>query len=252
MRAAGALAAAALEFAGQLVAVGVTTDALDAAVHDFLVQRGAYPSPLRYQGFPKSICTSVNEAVCHGVPDDRALKSGDIVNVDVTAYLGGFHGDTNATFAVGTPSAAVVELIEATSAALDAGIAACGPGAPFAAIGHAVQRVADAAGLSVVREYVGHGIGRVFHAAPAVLHHRNWSAGRMAVGQTFTIEPIMTLGGRRHRTWADGWTVVTADGSLTAQFEHTLLVTDDGVDVLTQRSTCLGRPPDGAGVCNDA
>ncbi|KAF8072774.1 MAP1D [Scenedesmus sp. PABB004] len=233
MRAAGRLAARALRLAGALVAPGVSTDAIDAAVHEYVVAAGAYPSPLRYHGFPKSICTSVNEVVCHGIPDARPLAEGDVVNVDVTAYLGGHHGDTNATFYVGEPAPAVAELVEATRAALDAGIAVCGPGVPFRAIGHAIHRVADAAGLGLVRDFVGHGIGRAFHAAPAVLHHRNVRPGAMEVGQTFTIEPILTLGGARHTTWRDGWTVVTADGSYAAQFEHTLLVTHDGVEVLT-------------------
>ncbi|WIA28869.1 hypothetical protein OEZ86_011394 [Tetradesmus obliquus] len=246
MRAASQLATRALQLAGGLVQPGVTTDQLDAAVHDFLTANGAYPSPLSYHGFPKSICTSVNEVVCHGIPDNRPLREGDVVNIDVTAYLNGHHGDTNATFFVGQPSAAAVELVAVTQQALDAAIQLCGPDVPFRAIGHAIHSIADAAGMSVIREFVGHGIGKVFHAAPAVLHHRNWRPGSMALGQSFTIEPILTLGGRKHRTWADGWTVVTADGSLTAQFEHTLLVTQQGVEVLTV-------PPGGQGAgCPEA
>ncbi|GBF92100.1 methionine aminopeptidase [Raphidocelis subcapitata] len=239
MRAAGALAAAALAAAGRLVSPGVTTDALDAAVHDYIIARGGYPSPLRYGGFPKSCCTSVNECICHGVPDDRPLREGDIVNVDVTAFLHGRHGDTNATFYVGEPRPHAAELVEATREALAAAVAACGPGAPFRAIGDVVQSIADRAGLSVVREYVGHGIGAAFHAAPSVLHHRNGRPGEMVLGQTFTIEPILTLGSRHHRCWPDGWTLVTLDGSLAAQFEHTLLITEDGAEVLTK------APPEG-------
>lgn len=269
MRAAGAVAAAALSLAGRMIEAGgspsspshLTTDAVDRAVHAFLLSRGAYPSPLGYHGFPRSVCVAVNECAAHGVPDGALLYRGDLVTVDVTAFHGGVHGDTNATWFVGgggggasppsspssSPSPAAVELVAAAREALEAAIAVCGPGVPFSEVGRAVQRVADRQGLSVVRELVGHGIGRVFHALPAVAHHREWGAraaarGRMALGQAFTIEPILTLGGRRLAPpWScDGWTVLTADGALAAQFEHTLVIGEGGAEVVTRRAGEVG------------
>lgn len=272
MRRVGALAAAALRLAGRLVEANdpvaaaaaaattadgnahpntnpppfLTTDAIDRAVHQFLVSRGAYPSPLGYHGFPRSVCVAVNECAAHGVPDGAPLQRGDLITVDVTAYLDGVHGDTNATFFVGgsnaAPNPAALDLVEGAREALNAAIAACGPGVPFREVGNVVQREADRRGLSVVRELVGHGIGRVFHALPAVAHHREWAAranrrGVMRLGQTFTIEPILTLGrnGRLSAPWArDGWTLTTADGALAAQFEHTLAIGEDGAEVLTR------------------
>lgn len=251
MRTVGQLAAQALSLASSMAVPGTTTDDIDAAVHAFLIERGAYPSPLHYHGFPKSTCTSVNEVVCHGVPDDRPLAEGDVVNVDVTAYLEGFHGDTNATYCIGRVSEAAAELVEVTRQALAAAIDVCGPGVPFSAIGSAISDVADRAGMYVNRDFVGHGIGRQFHAAPAVLHHRNNRRERMQLHQTFTIEPILTLGTVKQQPWpldSTGWVCVTPDASLAAQFEHTVLVTDDGAEVLTQQLPAAavdgrGHPP---------
>eukprot|EP00879_Flechtneria_rotunda_P019757 GHRR01020761.1.p1 GENE.GHRR01020761.1~~GHRR01020761.1.p1 ORF type:complete len:358 (+),score=103.92 GHRR01020761.1:387-1460(+) len=234
MRASGHLAAQALQLAGSLIRPGITTDALDVAVHDMIVQHGAYPSPLSYRGFPKSICTSVNEVVCHGIPDSRPLQDGDIVNVDVTVFLDGYHGDTSGTFLVGQPSAAALQLVEVTRQSLKAAIELCGPGVPFWAIGRIISNMAHAAGMAIVQSFVGHGIGKVFHAEPAVLHHRNWRNDIMQLHQTFTIEPILTLGTHKTKLWPDGWTQVTQDGSLAAQFEHTVMVIESGVEVLTE------------------
>jgi methionyl aminopeptidase len=199
------------------------------------VQHGAYPSPLNYHGYPKSLCTSVNEVICHGIPDSRPLSEGDIVNLDVTVYLDGVHGDTNATFGVGNIDDASQRLIVVTGESLDKGIEAVAPGGPISDIGRAIQRHAEAAGFGVVRDYCGHGIGEVFHSLPQIPHYYEPSARTvMEPGMTFTIEPMITLGTWRHVLWEDGWTAVTADGCRTAQFEHTILVTETGADVLTR------------------
>ncbi|CAI7818104.1 unnamed protein product [Closterium sp. NIES-54] len=213
---------------------GVTTNEIDRAVHEMIIEAGAYPSPLNYAGFPKSVCTSVNECICHGIPDSRPLEDGDIINIDVTVYLNGYHGDTSKTFYCGNVSNAAKKLVEVTEEALNAAIAVCGPDAEFKKIGQAIHAMADKHSYGVVRKFIGHGVGSVFHAGPAVLHYRNNEPGRMQVGQTFTIEPMFTMGGVRDVMWDDGWTAVTADGTLTAQFEHTLLITDTGVEVLTR------------------
>ncbi|CAI5480700.1 unnamed protein product [Closterium sp. Yama58-4] len=234
MREAGQLAARVRDHAGTLVKPCVTTDEIDRAVHEMIIEAGAYPSPLNYAGFPKSVCTSVNECICHGIPDSRPLEDGDIINIDVTVYLNGYHGDTSKTFYCGNVSKAARKLVEVTEEALNAAIAICGPDAEFKKIGHAIHAVADKNGYGVVRKFIGHGVGSVFHAGPAVLHYRNNEPGRMQVGQTFTIEPMFTMGGVRDVMWDDGWTAVTADGTLTAQFEHTLLITETGVEVLTR------------------
>ncbi|CAI6003266.1 unnamed protein product [Closterium sp. NIES-64] len=234
MREAGQLAARVRDHAGTLVKPGVTTDEIDRAVHEMIIEAGAYPSPLNYAGFPKSVCTSVNECICHGIPDSRPLEDGDIINIDVTVYLNGYHGDTSKTFYCGNVSTAAKKLVEVTEEALNAAIAVCGPDAEFKKIGHAIHAMADKHSYGVVRKFIGHGVGSVFHAGPAVLHYRNNEPGRMQVGQTFTIEPMFTMGGVRDVMWDDGWTAVTADGTLTAQFEHTLLITETGVEVLTR------------------
>ncbi|GJP34525.1 hypothetical protein CLOM_g18962 [Closterium sp. NIES-68] len=234
MREAGELAARVRDHAGTLVKPGVTTDEIDRVVHEMIIEAGAYPSPLNYAGFPKSVCTSVNECICHGIPDSRPLQDGDIINIDVTVYLNGYHGDTSKTFFCGNVSKPAQKLVQVTEEALDAAIALCGPDVEFKKIGHAIHAVADKHGYGVVRKFIGHGVGSVFHAGPAVLHYRNNEPGRMQVGQTFTIEPMFTMGGVRDVMWDDGWTAVTADGTLTAQFEHTLLITDTGVEVLTK------------------
>jgi methionyl aminopeptidase len=235
MRRAGRAAAEVLAAVGAAVRPGITTDELDAIAHEECVRRGGYPSPLNYQGYPKSLCTSVNEVICHGIPDSTELRDGDIVNLDVTVYLDGMHGDTNATFLVGEVDEESRRLVTVTRECLDLGIAAVRPGGQVRDIGRAIQAHAEAHGFGVVRAFVGHGIGATFHADPQIPHYYDPRAvRRLEPGMTFTIEPMITAGSWEHRMWDDGWTAVTVDGRRTAQFEHTLLVTDDGVDVLTR------------------
>jgi methionyl aminopeptidase len=214
---------------------GITTDELDRICHEACIARGGYPSPLHYKGFPKSLCTSVNEVICHGIPDDRVLEDGDIVNCDVTIYLGGVHGDCNATFCVGDVDDEGRRLVQVTKESLWKGIDAVRPGALLNEIGRAIQRHAEAAGFSVVRAFVGHGVGEEFHTAPAVPHYYDPTADTVITpGMTFTIEPMINEGGwELGRIWSDGWTAPTRDGSRSAQFEHTLLVTPTGVEVCT-------------------
>jgi methionyl aminopeptidase len=234
MRRAGRAAAEVLQIVGSAVAPGVTTDELDALCHDQCIRRGGYPSPLNYGAFPKSLCTSVNEVICHGIPDDRALIDGDIVNLDVTIFLDGVHGDTNATFAVGTIDEGSAELIRVTRECLERGIAAVSPGRPIRDIGRAIQAHAEGRGYGVVRAFVGHGIGEQFHSDLQIPHYDDPRATTVIEpGMTFTIEPMITMGSWQHQLWSDGWTAVTVDRRRTAQFEHTLLVTDDGAEVLT-------------------
>ncbi|MGH9112541.1 MAG: type I methionyl aminopeptidase [Acidimicrobiales bacterium] len=234
MRRAGRAAAEVLQAVGAAVAPGVTTDELDARCHDECIRRGGYPSPLNYGAFPKSLCTSVNEVICHGIPDDRALVDGDIVNLDVTIYLDGVHGDTNATFPVGRVDEASARLIAVTHECLDRGIAAVKPGRPIRDIGRAIQSHAEGQGYGVVRAFVGHGIGEQFHTDLQVPHYDDpRSSTIVEPGMTFTIEPMITMGAWQHELWSDGWTAVTADRQRTAQFEHTLLVTDTGAEILT-------------------
>ena len=234
MRVAGRLAAQALELVGRHVVPGVSTDELDLIGHEFLVDRGAYPSTLGYRGFPKSLCTSVNEVICHGIPDSTVLAEGDIVNIDITAFIGGVHGDTNATFLVGDVSEDVRLLVERTHAATMRGIKAVAPGRPINVVGRVIESYARRFGYGVVREFTGHGIGTTFHSGLIVPHYDDPRASTLIEpGMTFTVEPMITLGSASWRMWDDGWTVVTADGSWTAQFEHTLLVTDDGAEILT-------------------
>jgi methionyl aminopeptidase len=224
-----------LDEVGSAVAPGVTTDELDRVSHDAHVSRGVYPSPLRYNHFPKSVCTSVNEVICHGIPDDRPLEEGDIVNLDITVYIGGVHGDTNATFPVGRVDPLSAKLVRVTRECLDNAIHAVRPGAPISDIGRAIERHAHDNGFSVVRAFVGHEIGEVFHGPPQVPHYYDRTTTVvMQPGMTFTIEPMITMGSIEPVIWPDGWTAVTSDGSRSAQFEHTVLVTDDGVDVLTR------------------
>jgi methionyl aminopeptidase len=234
MRRAGKAAAEVLQTVGAAVAPGITTDELDALCHEECVKRGGYPSPLNYGGFPKSLCTSVNEVICHGIPDDRALVDGDIVNLDVTIFLDGVHGDTNATFPVGTIDHESARLIEVTHECLDRGIAAVQPGRQISAIGQAIQEHAEGEGYGVVRAFVGHGIAEQFHTDLQIPHYFDQRATTVIEpGMTFTIEPMITIGAWQHHLWGDGWTAVTIDRRRTAQFEHTLVVTDDGADVLT-------------------
>jgi methionyl aminopeptidase len=234
MRHAGRIAAEILQLAGEQVAPGVTTDTIDAFVHQATIERNAYPSPLNYRGFPKSVCTSVNEVICHGIPDDRELRDGDIVNIDVTAFIDGVHGDTNATFLVGEVDPETQRLVRVTRECLDLGIAAVHPEAPVSDIGRAIEVHANAEGFDVVRAFVGHGIGEQFHTDLQIPHyHEPRLTTPIETGMVFTIEPMIATGSGRHLLWDDGWTAVTADGTRTAQFEHMLLVTDDGAEVLT-------------------
>jgi len=234
MRVAGRIAAQALVVAGEAVAPGVTTDQVDAVVHEFLCDHGAYPSTLGYRGFPKSCCTSLNEVICHGIPDSTVIEDGDIVNVDVTAYLGGVHGDTNATFLAGDVDEEVRLLVERTREATERGIRAVRPGRQLNVIGRVIESYAKRFGYGVVRDFTGHGIGRSFHSGLVVLHYDDPSVDLvLEPGMTFTIEPMITLGGIDYDIWRDGWTVTTKDKCWTAQFEHTVLVTPDGVAVLT-------------------
>ena len=234
MRRACRMAADVLATTASVISPGVTTDELDAVCHQATIERGAYPSPLNYHGYPKSLCTSVNEVICHGIPDSRPLGDGDIVNLDVTVYLDGVHGDTNATFGVGKVDGESQRLIAVTHESLQKAIESVKPGRPISDIGRAIQRHAEEAGFGVVRNYCGHGIGEVFHSLPQIPHYYEPSAHTiMEPGMTFTIEPMITAGSWRHMMWDDGWTAVTADGRRTAQFEHTILVTGTGADVLT-------------------
>src|SRR6185436_18836076 len=220
--------------AGELVRPGITTDEIDAAVHQMCIDRGAYPSPLNYNGFRKSVCTSVNEVICHGIPDSRELQDGDIVNLDVTTYIGGVHGDTNATFLVGEVDPASRHLVQVTEEFTWHGIEAVVAGRPLSDIGRAIEQHAKAHRMGVVRAFIGHGIGEQFHTDIQVLHYYDSRASMiMRPGMTFTIEPMISLGTWQHKMWDDDWTAVTADGKRTAQFEHTIVVTDDGCDVLT-------------------
>ncbi|HEU4489786.1 MAG TPA: type I methionyl aminopeptidase [Jiangellales bacterium] len=240
MRRAGKLAAQALVEVSRQVGPGVTTDELDRVGHDFLVDHGAYPSTLGYPGsgrgpvFTKSLCTSVNEVICHGIPDSTVLRDGDIVNVDITAYLDGVHGDTDATYLVGEVDDESRLLVERTEQALMRGIKAVAPGRRLNVIGRVIESFARRFGYGVVREFTGHGIGASFHSGLVVPHFDDPTANTvMQAGMTFTIEPMLNLGGPEWEMWDDGWTVVTRDGSRSAQFEHTVLVTDAGAEILT-------------------
>ena len=235
MRTAGRLTRDVLDMIGPHVQPGVTTLELDDLCHDFIVNTlDAVPAPLNYRGFPKSICTSVNHVVCHGIPGEKRLKRGDIVNIDITVIKDGFHGDASRMFTVGEPSILARRLIDTTKECLELGIAAVVPGARLGDIGSRIQACAESRGFSVVREYCGHGIGRGFHEDPQVLHYGTAGEGLEIVpGMTFTIEPMINAGKQHTRLLSDGWTVVTKDHSLSAQWEHTLAVTDSGVEVLT-------------------
>jgi methionyl aminopeptidase len=234
MRVAGRLAAQAVVLAGEHCKPGVTTDEVDRVVHEFLCDHNAYPSTLGYKGFPKSCCTSLNEVICHGIPDSTVIEDGDIVNVDVTAFLDGVHGDTNATFCVGNVADEVRLLVERTQEAMMRGIRAVAPGRPLNAIGRVIEAYAKRFGYGVVRDFTGHGIGTAFHSGLVVPHFDDPSATTvLEPGMTFTIEPMLNLGTHEWRMWDDGWTVVTLDGHRSAQFEHTVLVTESGVEILT-------------------
>ena len=244
MRVAGRLAAEVLEMVGAHVRPGVTTDELDRICHAHIVnEQQAIPAPLDYKGFPRSICTSVNNQVCHGIPGNKRLKKGDIVNIDVTVIKDGFHGDTSKMFFVGEPSVLARRLVTVTQQALHVGISRVAPGATLGDIGHAIQTFVEGHNFSVVREYCGHGIGREFHEEPQVLHYGNPGDGVvLEPGMCFTIEPMVNAGKRQVKLLPDGWTVVTKDRSLSAQWEHTILVTSDGHEILTLRNEECASP----------
>lgn len=237
MRVAGRLAAEVLEMIEPHVQAGVTTDELDKICHDYIIgTQQAIPAPLNYHGFPKSICTSINHVVCHGIPSDKKLKNGDIINVDVTVIKDEYHGDTSKTFIIGDAPDFVKKLVEATQQALYLGIDMVKPGARLGDIGAAIQEFAESRRYSVVREYCGHGIGKVFHEDPQVLHYGKAGTGlELEPGMCFTIEPMINLGKRHVKLLGDGWTVITKDRKLSAQWEHTLGVTEDGCEVFTKR-----------------
>ncbi|TLG16503.1 type I methionyl aminopeptidase [Nocardia cyriacigeorgica] len=234
MRVAGRIAARALEEAGKAVAPGVTTDELDRIVHEYLCDHGAYPSTLGYKGFPKSCCTSLNEVICHGIPDSTVIEDGDIVNIDVTAYIDGVHGDTNKTFLAGDVDEEVRLLVERTEEATMRAIKAVRPGRALNVIGRVIESYANRFGYGVVRDFTGHGVGPTFHSGLVILHYDQPAVDSVIEpGMTFTIEPMINLGGIDYEIWDDGWTVVTKDRKWTAQFEHTLVVTDTGAEILT-------------------
>ncbi|MBK6886328.1 MAG: type I methionyl aminopeptidase [Tetrasphaera sp.] len=235
MRIAGRLAARAMEAAAAIIAPGVTTDALDAVAHEYLCDHGAYPSTLGYRGFPKSICTSVNEVICHGIPDDRPLEEGDIVNIDITAFINGVHGDTDATYLVGEVEEESRLLVERTREAMHRGIRAATPGRPINVIGRVIESFAKRFGYGVVRDFTGHGIGAAFHSGLIIPHYDAAPHYGTIIepGMTFTIEPMLNLGTHAWTMWPDKWTVVTKDKRRSAQFEHTILITDHGNEILT-------------------
>ncbi|MBT8136398.1 MAG: type I methionyl aminopeptidase [Gammaproteobacteria bacterium] len=235
MRIAGRLAAAALDMIGEHVRPGITTEELDAICHRHITEvQGAVPAPLNYKGFPKSICTSVNHVVCHGIPGPKKLKKGDIVNIDITVIKDGWHGDTSRMFLVGEPAVRARRICNIAHEAMRRGIEMVRPGARLGDIGHAIQSYVESEGCSVVRDYCGHGIGEVFHEDPKVLHYGTPGTGlQIEAGMTFTIEPMVNVGRYHTKLLKDGWTVVTKDHSLSAQWEHTILVTEAGFEVLT-------------------
>ncbi|KAJ1833662.1 hypothetical protein LPJ63_002590 [Coemansia sp. RSA 2711] len=233
MRDASAIARDALALGGSMVQAGQTTAAIDNEIHKFIVSQSAYPSCLNYMGFPKSVCTSVNNVIAHGIPDQRPLEDGDIINIDVTVYKRGYHGDTSATFGVGHVDAIGARLISATQESLELAIQACGPGVPFSRIGETIESFAAPLGYSISADLTGHGLGRNFHQNPLIYHHQNDEPGEMRPGMAFTIEPILCQGVAAGIQWPDGWTISTEDGGRSAQFEHTVVVTSTGIEVLT-------------------
>jgi methionyl aminopeptidase len=234
IRESGRIASQAIDAVEAALRPGVTTDELDRVAHEFVVAHDAYPSTLGYRGYPKSVCTSVNEVICHGIPDDTVLVDGDLINIDITAYKNGVHGDLNRTFVVGEAAPETVELVDRTREALRRGIKAVAPGRQVNVIGRAIESYAKRFGLGVVRDYTGHGVGRAFHSGLIIPHYDAPQYDDVIeVGMVFTIEPMLTLGGIDADVWDDDWTVTTRDKSLTAQFEHTLVVTERGADILT-------------------
>ncbi|HEY5230033.1 MAG TPA: type I methionyl aminopeptidase [Galbitalea sp.] len=235
IRESGRIAARAVEAVGLAIRPGVTTDELDSIGHTYMTDHGAYPSTLGYRGYPKSVCTSINEIICHGIPDDTVLEDGDIINIDITAFKNGVHGDLSKTFVVGNPSQDALDLVDRTREAMNRGIKAVAPGRAINVIGRAIESYAKRYNYGVVRDYTGHGVGSAFHSGLVIPHYDaapNY-AETMEVGMVFTIEPMLTLGSYEWNMWADGWTVATRDNGLTAQFEHTVVVTERGADILT-------------------
>ncbi|MBK4346696.1 type I methionyl aminopeptidase [Lacisediminihabitans changchengi] len=235
IRESGRIAADAISVVGASIRPGITTDELDAIGHQYLIDNDAYPSTLGYRGFPKSLCSSINEVICHGIPDDTVLDDGDIINIDITAYKNGVHGDSNRTFIVGEASQQAIELVDRTRESLNRGIKAVAPGRAVNVIGRAIQSYAQRFDYGVVRDFTGHGVGTAFHSGLIIPHYDAAPAyaNEIVEGMVFTIEPMLTLGSIEWEMWADDWTVVTRDRSLTAQFEHTLVVTERGAEVLT-------------------
>jgi len=234
MRQSCRLAANILQAVGKSIKVGQRTDEIDTLVHNLSIKSGAYPSPLNYRNYPKSVCTSVNNVACHGIPDNRPLEDGDIINVDITVFYKGYHGDCSKTFLVGTVDDQGKLLVEATEVCLEEGIKMCKPGVHFRDIGYGIEKKATELGYTVIPAFLGHGIGSYFHGPPEIFHTRNNYPGKMRPGMTFTIEPILTQGEELIDILDDNWTAVTADDARTAQFEHTVLITDSGVEILTK------------------
>ncbi|KAJ6646083.1 Methionine aminopeptidase 1D, mitochondrial [Pseudolycoriella hygida] len=228
------LAANILKSCQHIIKIGTTTDEIDRYVHQKIIDNNAYPSPLRYGGFPKSVCTSVNNVGCHGIPDDRPLMDGDIINVDITVFYKGYHGDCSTTFLVGNVDERGQFLVATTKACLTEAIKNCGPNVPFNRIGSVIERMAKKNQLNVIPAFVGHGIGRYFHGPPEILHYENDLFGTMLPGMVFTIEPLLTLGEQEIEILDDDWTAISTDGARSAQFEHTVLITESGVEVLTE------------------
>lgn len=234
MRVAGRIAAQALREVARHIEPGVTTDELDRIGHEFLCDHDAYPSTLGYKGYPKSLCSSINEVICHGIPDSTELRDGDIVNIDITAFIGGVHGDTDATYLVGDVDEESRLLVERTEAAMMRGIRAAAPGRPISVVGRVIEAYAKRFDYGVVRDFTGHGIGTAFHSGLVIPHFDEPAYDTLIEpGMTFTVEPMLTLGAIDYEIWDDGWTVVTADRRRTAQFEHTILITDSGSEILT-------------------
>lgn len=236
IRESGTIAARAIAAVGAAIRPGITTEELDIIAHEFVIAHGAYPSTLGYRGFPKSSCTSINEVICHGIPDDTVLEEGDIINIDITAFVNGVHGDSNVTFLVGEVAPEVAELVERTRESLNRGMKAVAPGREVNVIGRAIESYAKRFNYGVVRDFTGHGVGEAFHSGLVIPHYDSAPKfdDEILKGMVFTIEPMLTLGSQDWEMWADDWTVVTRDRSYSAQFEHTMVVRDGGVEVLTQ------------------
>ncbi|KAL5279062.1 METAP1D family protein [Megaselia abdita] len=234
MRESCKLAASVLKSCEQLASEGITTDEIDRFVHNEAIKANAYPSPLRYAGFPKSVCTSVNNVACHGIPDDRKLMDGDVINIDITVFLNGYHGDCSKTYLVGNVDERGRHLVKSNEECLNKAIGLCGPGVPLNLIGGFCESFAKLCKLKVIPAFIGHGIGSYFHGPPEILHFKNNYPGIMQQGMTFTIEPIFTTGESEEiEIQEDGWTAMTVDGARTSQFEHTILITEDGYEILT-------------------